>query len=471
MIPRTLINSLQGRLVIGASVVLAAFLGVTGLALERAYHRTGVELVRETLLAHVYALLAAAESADGGQLVVPDALTQPRFAVPESGLYAQIITDEGHAVWRSQSLLERSLRLPTPANAGVELFATASINGRDDAFALGYRVLWEQSDASSRAYIFQVADDRREFDRRLAHFRRNLWGWLIAAGAILLGSQYVLLTWNLWPLRRIGEQLRAIERGEREHLDTQLPVELAGLASRMNQLIDAGRSRIERQRNAFADLAHALKTPLAVLKASAETSEQTPASLRQQIDQSVQDLDRSIAYHLSRASAAGHSPLMTHSEVVSLTRRLCESMRKVHHQRGVVIELRAPSAVHVRADDGDLMEVIGNLLDNACKWARHQVRITLAMGTSAGAQQLVIRVEDDGCGIAVRDRERVLARGERADQRGPALAREGQGIGLAVVCDLVEGVYHGELKIGDSELGGACIEALLVTATSRSAPA
>jgi two-component system sensor histidine kinase PhoQ len=441
-------NSLHARLLLGAVVVLVGFLGTTGFALERAFHRTGSEFTREALRAQMYALLAAAELSPDGGLEIPGALPEPRYSLAESGLYARITDERGAPLWRSRSLLDTPLQVPLPASPGVETFGELRRVSGEELLTLSYLVQWQQPGRPMARYAFQVAESRGAYELRRARFRASLWGWLLAAAVVLLMSQLAILAWTLRPLRQLGEQIKDIEQGRADALDTRLPMELKTLATRINELIEVGRRRLERYRNTTADLAHRLKTPLSVLRATSETQQALPDTLRRTITDTVAQLDESIAYHLRRASAAGRSPLLPRTDVMALARRLCDTMHKVHAGRTLDIGLRGPASLLARVDAGDLMEILGNLLDNACKWGRCAVRLVLL--EEAGG--LVIEVHDDGPGIPQSARFKVLARGARSDQRTP-----GHGIGLAVVCDIVESGYDGRVEVGESDLGGACI--------------
>lgn len=440
-------NSLRTRMVAVASLVLAAFLGVTGVALERAFHDTGLELVRERLQAQVYGLLAAAEPGPGNAFSL-DGLPEPRFTIPDSGLYAAVKDAGGGTLWRSRSLLDRDLGLPPPAGPGEPRFSAAPAPWGEALFALSYRVRWELPGGGERVFDLHVAESRREFDARVARFRRDLWTWLAVLAVGLLLAQAVVLTRGLAPLERLARELRAIEAGKRDALSEDQPQELRALAANMNHLIRFGRRALERHRNALADLAHALKTPLAVLRGAAEDAGTSDAGLARTVLEAVARMDESLSYRLRRASAVGEPTLGAPVTVAPLAARLVATLSKVYADKGLVLDTAVPERLQVRADAGDLTEILGNLMDNACKWARTSVRLAIAAGP--GGQGLEILVDDDGPGIPPGERARILERGVRADERMP-----GQGIGLSLVRELAVDHYGGAVRVEDSPAGGA----------------
>lgn len=448
------LDSLRFRVVAAASLVLAAFLGVTGVALERAFRDTGMELVHEHLQAQVYALLAAADPGPDGSLPM-DGLPEPRFALPDSGLYAMVREPGGRVLWRSRSLLGRDLDLAPPPRAGTPRFDEFRAPWGEHFFTVAYRVRWELAGGAERVFDLHVAESRRALDERVARFRHDLWIWLVALAAGLLAAQAVVLSLGLAPLRRLAREVRAIEAGERDRVREDQPRELRALAVNLNHLLRVGQRAVERHRNALADLAHALKTPMTVLRGAAEDAAPGQDELRETVLDSVARMDEALSYRLRRAAAAREHALPVAVAVAPLAQRLHATLRKVYAAKALQLELRAPDALKVRVDAGDLTEILGNVLDNACKWARGRVRLTLRAGDDGHG--LYITVEDDGPGIAQSQRTRILERGVRADERTP-----GQGIGLSVVHEIAVQQYAGRVQIDDSpDLGGACVRVYL----------
>ena len=267
-----------------------------------------------------------------------------------------------------------------------------------------------------------------------------------------------ILRWSLAPLRRAEQDLIAIERGESTELTGHYPRELQGLTENLNALLRNDRGRVERYRHTLGELAHSLKTPLAVLWGALDEkipSEQLPGILQREVSRMTQIVD----YQLQRAAASGRRALATPMAVGEAARQIVESLNKVYADKGVRCELRVPPGAQFHGPEGDLLEILGNLLDNAYKWCRQQVRVGAAplASPAAGRQHagVSIWVEDDGPGIPSKDIQELLARRSRADEAVP-----GHGIGLRVVCDITA-LYDGSLRLGTSELGGARVEVSL----------
>jgi two-component system sensor histidine kinase PhoQ len=441
--------SLNARLILTASLVLVAFLGLTGLALERAFRDAGLTAVEDRLRTHIYTLLAAAEVEDGARLVMPRALPEARLSSPDSGLYARVVDAEGAALWQSDSLLGFSVPFPATRTPGVPVFVPVSASDGRALYALSFSVLWELESDRERRITFQVAESRDILGGQLAQFRRSLWSWLVAAAIALLLAQGLVLRIGLAPLRRVAAELAEIESGARQRLSARYPRELARLTERINAFIDTGRGRLERSRNALAELAHSLKTPLAVLRSTLD-GDADGEQMRRSVHEQTVRMHRTIDYQLQRAAASGPTPLAPAVEIAPLLRRLADSLLKVYADKGLKLDMDVNTDMAFHADEGDLMEICGNVLDNACKWAETRVRVHAGRDDETG---LWLRVEDDGPGIPADKLNAVLTRGVRADTTTP-----GHGIGLAVVRDIVVEAYGGEVSVTASDLGGAAVE-------------
>jgi two-component system sensor histidine kinase PhoQ len=321
-------------------------------------------------------------------------------------------------------------------------------------FVLSFAVSWETSSESYRRFVFRVAESHQDYDSQVNQFRRTLWVWLLAAGFLLLLAQGSILRWSLRPLRRVAREIAEIESGTRDRLTEGYPRELRPLTGNLNAFIHESHSRLERHRNALADLAHSLKTPLAVLRSTVEggSSRQEMQSV---VEEQVARMNGTVEYQLQRAAASGRSAMAAPVRVAPLIQKVAASLAKVYATRGLQFEVRIDETLYFHGDEGDLMEIVGNLADNACKWARRRVGIQAEAQTAPGAD-FILDIEDDGPGIPAEKRSAILARGGRAD---PTI--EGHGIGMAVVRNLVEEVYQGTLDIDTGRLGGAWIRVCL----------
>src|SRR5690606_6871955 len=306
--------------------------------------------------------------------------------------------------------------------------------------------LWEDVGALT----FTVATDMSTYDEDLRQFRRGLLGGFTVVAALLLLALGVLLRLALAPLRRLAAQIGAVERGERDQLDDAWPAELTGVVANVNTLLTAKRTRIARYRDTLGNLAHSLKTPLAVLRASF-----TPGSAgAEQVNAQVERMSAIVEHQLRRAATSGGASVGKHAvPLLPIAQDLRGAMLKAHGRKDFALELAVPDSLLFVGDRDDLTEALGNLMDNAAKWCRSRVRVSATFQPLAGAaQKLHILVEDDGPGVAPADRTRVTERGARADEHTP-----GHGLGLAMVRDMV-GLYGGRLDLGESAWGGARVE-------------
>ena len=447
-------QSLHLRLGLAASLVLAAFLGLAGWALERAFRDAAETGVRERLQAHIYGLLAAADIDRRGAITLPENLPEERFQRPGSGLYAQVARGDGDIEWQSPSQLGQMLPRPPLLPPGVWSFTRMQTRDARNLFVLGLGTTWELDDTSLE-FTFSVSEDPVAYEAQVADFRRDLWSWFAALAVGLLIALALVLRWGLSPLRRVARDLAAVEVGAQAALTGRYPRELRGLTENLNALVKTERGRLARYRDALADLAHSLKTPLAVLR-GATAQKIGGAALEQLVQEQTERMGQIVDYQLQRAATSGRTALMTPVAIAALLQRILNSLDKVYAERRLELTLDVDAQLQFRADEADLMELSGNLLDNACKWAQRRVSVGAHQQDRPEGQALIITVEDDGPGIAPELRAAVLGRGVRVDTSVP-----GQGIGLAVARDIVA-AYGGDIEIDASPtLGGAQLRAIL----------
>ena len=443
-------QSLNARLTLATSLVLTAFLGLTGYALDRAFRASAESAVRERLQAHIYGLLASADLQRSGQLVMPESLPEERYQRPGSGLYAEVVGADGVIAWQSPSQLGQLLARPPQLQPGEWSFTRLPVDGGGELFVLGFGSAWELGERSLD-FTFNVIEEPQAYLAQVAQFRQSLWVWFGSLAVGLLIAQGMVLRWGLSPLRRVERELAAVEGGRRETLSGSYPRELRGLTENLNALLYTERSRLARYRDALADLAHSLKTPLAVLR-GAPAQHSDMRDLQQLVEEQTERMAQIVDYQLQRAATSGRTALMSPVPLTPLLQRILDSLAKVYMERDLSLSITADPALQFRADPADLMELCGNLLDNACKWAHTRVRASARLLDADGAQTLEICIEDDGPGIAPEQRAAVLGRGVRADSSVP-----GHGIGLAVARDIAA-AYGGRIVIDASaELGGARI--------------
>lgn len=445
--------SIRARLIWGAFLVLLVFLAGAGWAVQQAY----VDSVRAERFARlqttIYLLMAGTELNAQGKLVMPDSLAEPRLSLPASGLYANIANLEKNEEWQSSSTLGLSPPFQRTQAPGLWQFDTVmapqaqpgATPGSARAYlAASYAVKWSVNDRAA-PLVFSVLEDKTAFDQEVQAFERTLWRWLGGAGLLLLLTQTLLLRWALAPLGRMAREVQHIENGEQTRVEGTYPAELAGLTHNLNGLMDQERARQTRYKDALDDLAHSLKTPLAALRASLDAPADLPGMVALQVDR-MNDI---VVHQLGRAGASGAARFAPHLALAPILNRIRDTLAKVYVDKQLAFALDCSPDLTWRLDEGDAFEMLGNVLDNAAKWAQSQVSVRLWVE----GKSLHVRVCDDGPGFS--DPGAVLARRVRLDERVP-----GHGIGLAVVKDLVAS-HQGELKVSQAELGGAQIDIVL----------
>lgn len=444
-------RSLGTRLLLIASLLMAAFFGVTGFVLEKAYMESAEATLRERLQAHAYALVAASEPTKGGAVRIAHPVSEVRFFLPNSGLYARIVRNDGDHLWTSPSMEGMSIPFPIGFARTARRFDTLRLPGGDEVGVFSVGVAWQDGLPFDRVFTVNVAEDLTAFRDQLAGFRRTLWSWLGVLALILLAVQWGVLRWGLAPLRRVAADLVSIEEGRKAQLDGSYPAELQGLTANLNALVHNERERRERYRRALGDLAHSLKTPLAILRGAAEGREDL-TGFRDTVQAQVGRMSQIVDYQLRRAATAGRSVLGTALGPATAARKVADALDKAYADKGVSCTIACDDDARFYGDEEDLMEILGNLLDNAYKWCcrRVEVRFRRVMGDGEG-DRLEIDVEDDGPGVSEEIAARVFERGARAGE-GP----DGHGIGLAMVRDIVT-VYGGRTTIARSAQGGAKI--------------
>ena len=440
-------GSIRRRLLLSSLLVLAVFLGGTAAALDRAYRESAESALRARLKTEIFALLSAAELQHGA-LELPQDLPESRLEVPGSGRYAEVSTTDGTVLWSSPSSVGLSLPFVRGLTPGSESWTQMRADG-DTLLAYSFGVGWEVQGGAAQKFTFSVAARLDELAAEIGQFETTLMLWLGGAASLLLLTQMLILRWGLRPLRQVADDLKVIERGERDDLAGLYPSELAPLTDGLNALLRHERAQLLRQRNALADLAHSIKTPLAVLRNAAADA---PAAQQRLLTDAIDGIDTSLAYQARRAAASGRTTFTAAVSVAQVAARVMASLDKVYADKGVAAELDDPHGGQFAGDVGDLYELLGCLLDNAYKWTTKRVWLSVQLSSAdgAGARGLELAIEDDGPGVPAPLRETVLERGARADRRVP-----GQGIGLAVVRDIAV-AYGGGLHIDDSSrLGGA----------------
>ena len=435
-------HSLHSRLLLAASLVLAGFLGATGLALDKAFRVSAEAAMQDRLQSYVYALLAAADEETDGRMIPAEELPEPRFSKPDSGLYAVISNHNGEPLWLSSSLTGRDLDLKEQQQPGERSFSRLARSGME-LYVLAFGVAWEDYAGTESLYTFTVAEDTTVFQAEIDSFRSTLWRWLGGMALVLLLAQGFILRWGLRPLRTVTNDLQQIEQGHSDRLDGHYPKELTGLTSSLNSLIEHSKAVQVRYRNSLGDLAHSLKTPLAILQSG------DPKDSQELVREQVERMDEIISHQLQRAAVSGRSTLAKPVPVGRVVERLVRSLDKVYREKQVTVDLQLDPSATFTGDEADLTEILGNLLENAYKYSNHAVRVSVSRDQHD--EDVEISIEDDGPGIAAEQVDTLLQRGKRMDESIP-----GQGLGLSMANEIIT-VYGGQLVFATSTLGGTLL--------------
>ena len=433
--------SIHSRILLSAFIVLALFMGLTGIVLDKAFRNNVEQAQRENLRTQIYALLATAELDDADYLKLPEHNMEPRLNISESTLHARVVTSKNKIVWQSESIL--NTEIPLPKNYKVGEFSFSNISNNKSYTLVNFASIWITVEGED-TYIFQVAENKNVFNSRISLFRKNLWGWLAGVSLILIIVQTLILRWGLKPLRHVAEDLIKIEKGKAEKLSGNYPKEITPLTNNLNQLLDSSSQQLTRYRDALGNMAHSLKTPIAVLQGiiNKTTNDDKDTAIEQ-----ISTINNIVEYQLQRAATVGQQQLAHHNNLNAITGKILNSLQKVYADKNISLKVKIPDETLVKVDQGDLYELLGNLLENAFKWSKNKITVS----AEQTKQQTQIIIEDDGPGISDNEKERILLRGQRADQNTP-----GHGLGLAMVNDILL-MYKGSMEISKSKIGGAKI--------------
>lgn len=429
---------------------LIVALVATAFLLTELYSRTLDNDLSESLDFHIASLVGQALSADSpasAELSVADA----RFTRPTSGWYWQIRDEAGAIINFSPSIVGTVL----PELAGAFNAAGARSGVITDAYGQRLRAVerWITLDEIGRISIL-VTGNLSDLEIQAATFRGQAIIVLGVVALILAVMSAMIARFALRPIERLREAVEAVREGERPTVEGDFPQEISPLADEVNELLRSNTQIIERARNQVGNLAHGLKTPLAVLRNEANADE---SLLGRTVLAETENMSRIVSTYLDKARLAARTSVVgKRANTAAVLNRLGRVMAKINKGRDVALAIdeRTP---WFRGDDSDLEEMVGNLLDNACKWASSAVRLSSSADSS---RQVQVMVEDDGDGLTPEQAEQVLRRGVRLDEKTP-----GSGLGLDIVKELVD-VYGGSLTLTRSDMGG--LKATLLLPAARS---
>ena len=456
--------SIAQRLFVSAAALSFAILFVAGALLTAVYRQQAERNFDDRLNVYLRALIADIANAPEPARIGPDQLSDPQFLIALSGWYWQITRLDGDhgEIASSRSLF--AARLPQLSSIGVPVGVGGArqgvVEGPDER---RLRVVERIVDAGdSGIYLVQVAGAMTEIDEAIARFEAYLVATFALLALALVGSTAAQLRYGLAPLRRLRDAVAAIRRGESEAIGGAYPPDIAPLAGELNLLILANKEVVERARTQVGNLAHALKTPLSVIVNEA-AAERGP--LADKVAEQAGVMRDQVGYYLERARAAVRAGTLTGSvEVAPVVESLLGAFRKIYAERAIDFAFRVEARERFQGERQDLEEMIGNLLDNAGKWARGEVSVTL-LGQEREQEEpeaarvfFRVAIDDDGPGLPEHQREEAIARGRRLDETKP-----GSGLGLSIVVDLAA-LYGGGLELSESPAGGLRAELTLPAA-------
>ncbi len=433
--------SLRRRLLISATILLLVFLGIMGLGLNSAFKRSVLSSAEDALRNQILLLISSVEVIDGA-VVMPPILPEPRLQQPDSDLFAQILVgEEGDkaVVWRSKSLFERSIPFKDSLLGNFKFFPSNAWEG-SSINTMTLSVEWEAV-TGTVPFEVQVAESDTVYKRRLVRYQRQVGVWLIFFGGALIVLLLGILRWALQPLERVRTEVGEIEEGRRERFNENYPLEVSRLTQNLNQLLNFEEERIIRQREVLGNLAHSLKTPIAVLKGLGYSRQ-----VKAESDEQLEAMQTIIDYQLQSASAVGRRRFSKAIDIREPSGQIVRSLEKLHSTKELTVNVDIEEGVVFFGDKGDWMEVFGNLCDNAFKWAQTHVSIRVEqveLGEHASHKKPIrLVVSDDGPGIDESQRDLILQRGVRLDSQTP-----GHGLGMHIVKGVVD-AYDGQIMLG-----------------------
>ena len=452
-------SSLSSRLILSSLLVSIVLLVATGLLLASLFTAALERNFDQRLRSVLDGLLANIEVTAEGSPRLSSAIVDPRFGLPLSGWYWQVVPLDkanGVADLASASLLEQRLTVPPEfaGKPGVHAFYLT------DTLGVTLRAIAQvfTLPGSSRQYSVLVAGNYDTLAAEARSFNRALIASLALLALGLALAVFVQVRFGLRPLRAMQAKLLAIRQGEVTELEGDYPAELRPVADELNLLIQSNAEIVERARTQVGNLAHALKTPLSVLTNEA-AGQETPLAAK--VTEQTGLMRDQVSLYLDRARRAARAQgLGAVTEVKPVLEALARTLERINRDKAVTVTVDCAEALKFRGERQDLEEMVGNLMDNACKWAASRVTVSARPAPPmAGRSRLVIAVEDDGPGLPPEQRSRAPKRGQRLDETKP-----GSGLGLAIVRETAA-MYNGEVRLDEASLGGLRASLTLVSAS------
>ncbi|PIE42736.1 MAG: hypothetical protein CSA50_08860 [Gammaproteobacteria bacterium] len=455
LIPFWTKRSINRRFLVSCFILIPFFLGILGIGLDNTHEMSLIRANQEALRLHIVTLISEAETTDSAgtkaTLVMPDYLIDPDFNTPGAGLFGFVQDRQGNILWSSQSAIVAGFEpesLPSlPLQPGVSTFSPAD----EEYFQRSLDTIFEGR-SNEVPLRFIALKSKSQLKQEMHSYRQSLMVALSLIGMTLAIALLLIVRWGLQPLDRLAKDITRLESGTIEYLDNHYPAELAGVTTNLNLLIESEKKQRERYRNTLSDLAHSLKTPLAITQGLV-SHPSLQGNLQKEIAEQITRMDQIVQYQLHRAVAANSSVTHPKTDANQVIERVVSALKKVYYEKSMSVATKLADNCQIAMDERDLSEILGNLLDNAFKYGAQ----TISVDSEIMRKKWHLSVEDDGNGVQDRHKTAILRRGARADT-----AVSGQGIGLAVVIDIVSS-YGGEVTVTDSRLGGACFSLSIPT--------
>ena len=412
------------------------------LILDNAYKRStlSIEFLRlENVLQDLITLTDPSIEKDN---IIVNADINNRLRRPLSGLYAQVNDMQGKLIWRSSSTMGQSLPVVNNIKQGEKKFYKILFNKTEPLFAMSYLVKMSEFN-KNKMFIFSVAENKYYFNKQLSEFSQALWDSLVSFIVLIVFILIVILNWGFYPIKKLTKEIKKVEDGELKYLKSAYPKELIYLKNNINHFIEHEEKRRTRYINAIADLAHSMKTPLAILRNLKRGSSQKN-NIQYVIDEQLKRLEEIVCYQLQRAATSGATIFPRPIFIVLIINKLLKALQKVYIDKNVLVDNLVPPHLMFYGEELDLFEVLGNCLDNAFKWCHDKVVIK-----GSKKHKLMIVVEDNGLGFPTKTIDNFKKRGVRADE-----SKSGQGLGLSMATEIVE-IYGGELLLSNLHPNGA----------------
>lgn len=444
-------GSIAARLFMLSALWLVIALAATAFLLSELYSRALDRSLVETLNFNIETLVARTLEAGNAESEAVTA-ADPRFQRPASGWYWQITGPDGELFNLSGSLVGSPM--PT-TNVQFDALRTRTAVLRDD-FSTEVKLIERVVTTAGAELVYSVTGNLDEINEQTATFRGQALVVLIAVGAMLAIMSAIVARVAMRPVGRLRAEMEQVREGERGEISGAYPRELTPLADELNELLRSNADIVQRAKSHVGNLAHGLKTPLAVLRNEAAT---TKTAFANTVTSEVERMSGMVTNYLDRAQLAARTSLVgQRADAAIVVSRLVRVMDKLHPDKSVSFQPAEGANIWFRGEADDLEEMVGNLLDNGCKWAASEVKISMGQPQGTAETGLIITIEDDGPGLTEDERTSVLQRGVRLDEKVP-----GSGLGLDIVKELVD-VYGGKLDLSRSTLGGLQAELTLPTA-------